>query len=345
MPNNMGLVRYILAIAVFVSHFDHLGGYLLYFPVTSYAGVGGFFALSGFLIYGSYLRSPSVGRYLISRAVRLLPAYFITIIFFACLLSLLSTLTAASYFTSSGFWAYLAANLTFLNFLHPSLPGVFDGLAVNGSLWTMKIEWCLYLTPPLVAWVISRLHVRPVIVFIAIYILAVGYRIIFYRLYLATDSEIYYILSRQFLGQLSFFYVGVLCYYFIDHIMRYRWYLLIIAASLLFGSRYIPYGSFIFHPFAIGVLVVWFSMALPAPEHLIQTGKKAGRLMSAVLATIFGRRDNISYHIYLIHAPVIQIFVTLRGSSTVSAPTAFIICFTSTVILSWLLNRLTRTRS
>lgn len=345
MPNNMGLVRYVMAFAVVIAHFDYLGGYRLYFPLSSYDGVGGFFALSGFLIYGSYLRSPSVGRYLISRAKRLLPAYFITVIFFACLLSLFSTLTPGSYFTSSGFWAYLAANLSFLNFLHPSLPGVFGSLPVNGSLWTMIIEWSLYLTPPLVVWLISRLRVRPTTLFVVIYIVAVVYRIIFFRLYITTDNEVYYILSRQFLGQLSFFYVGVLCYYFYDHIMRYRWHWLIVAVTALLVSQFIPYGLIILHPFAIGLLVVWFSMAIPAPGPLIRAGRKAGRLMSATLATIFGRRDNISYHIYLIHAPVIQIFVTLRGTATVPAPTAFLVCVTAIVILSWLLNRLTRNRS
>lgn len=66
-----------------------------------------------------------------------------------------SDLTPAQYFTDSGLIKYLAANLSFLNFLHPTLPGVFQGQefvnpAVNGSLWTMKIEWALYLSVPLI---------------------------------------------------------------------------------------------------------------------------------------------------------------------------------------------------
>lgn len=57
-PNNMGMVRYVLAIAVIIAHYNELVGANIYFPVTSYVAVGGFFSLSGFLIYGSFLKKP-----------------------------------------------------------------------------------------------------------------------------------------------------------------------------------------------------------------------------------------------------------------------------------------------
>lgn len=322
MPNNMGMVRYVLALAVVLAHFKTLAGYDFYVPVSSYSGVGGFFALSGFLIYGSYLRKPGLKEYLISRAIRILPAYWITVCFFAIVLSLVSTLPPTSYFGSSGFWKYLVSNLAFLNFLHPALPGVFDGMAadaVNGSLWTMKVEWCLYITPPIVAWLIMRVRMKPTLMFAAIYALACGYRILFLYLADVTGSEAYYILSRQFFGQLSYFYAGVICYYWYDALMRYKWPLIILSIAALILCDHIPYGRIILHPAAMAIAVVWFSMV----------GK---------WGTWEGKRDNISYNIYLIHFPVIQIFVYLRGDGTVSLIPALLICIGITFVLSLLLN-------
>ncbi|MDE5552112.1 MAG: acyltransferase, partial [Muribaculaceae bacterium] len=324
-PNNMGVVRYILAFAVLFAHFKTLAGYNFYFPVSSYEGVGGFFALSGFLIYGSYLRKPGLKSYLTSRAWRILPAYWVTVIFFALLLCIASTLTPGQYFTSSGFWEYLAANISFLNFLHPALPGVFDSPAfymdaVNGSLWTMKIEWCLYITPPIVVWLIRRLKANPMVMFTLIYILACAYRITFEYMYEATGSQIYEIMSRQIFGQLSYFYAGVGCYYSFHAMMRRKWLVLIVAIVALSLQHFIPYGHIIIHPLALAVLVIWVSMV--------------GRW-----GTWEGKHDNTSYNIYLIHFPIIQLFVHYRGDTPVSLPAALALCLLTTILLAYLLSK------
>ena len=59
-----------------------------------------------------------------------------------------------------------AANLIFLNFVHPTLPGVFEGnqlSEVNGALWTLKIEVMFYAAVPLLAWAFRKLGRLPVI--------------------------------------------------------------------------------------------------------------------------------------------------------------------------------------
>lgn len=65
--NSMGLVRYYLALAVVVAHFNAIFGTELYFPTSSYNAVGGFFALSGFLVYPSYLKSKNLRVYFQTR--------------------------------------------------------------------------------------------------------------------------------------------------------------------------------------------------------------------------------------------------------------------------------------
>lgn len=162
---NMGAVRYILAVSVIIYHVGGLMGFEVSWPIPSYIAVGAFFALSGFLVFGSFLHSHSLKSFLERRARRIMPPYISVVLFCAVALVGVSTFPAIRYFTSPDWWRYLVANLSFMNFLAPTLPGVFDGYehpAVNGSLWTMKVEWMLYLSVPVVAWLLARFRSRPV---------------------------------------------------------------------------------------------------------------------------------------------------------------------------------------
>ncbi len=69
-----------------------------------------------------------------------------------------SSLSASQYF-GLGFWKYLGANLLFLNFLAPGLPGVFTShlnYAEDGALWTLKIEVVFYLCVPIIYYLCHR---------------------------------------------------------------------------------------------------------------------------------------------------------------------------------------------
>lgn len=320
-PNNMGIVRYILALAVVIDHFNLLTGSSVPFPVSSYQGVGGFFALSGFLIYGSYLRKGSALQYFYSRARRILPAYWMTVLLCAMGLSLVSTEGVRDYFTSAHFWRYLGANMSFLNFLEPTLPGVFaDSVlpAADASLWTMKVEWCLYATPPLVVWLLRRTRLRGPVMFAAIYVLACAYRALFVWLYERTGTEFYNILGRQFLGQLSYFYAGVLWCRFLPVLLRRKALWGIAWLSLMACADYIPAYGLWLEPAVMATAVVWVSMV--------------GRW-----ATWEGRRDNVSYNIYLLHWPVIQLLVQF-GAASLPAAASLPIALAATLALSLLMN-------
>jgi len=289
----MGAVRYILAFAVFIEHFNVLAGSDFYFPISSYNAVGGFFALSGFLIYGSYLRRPRLGHYLSRRALRILPAYFATVLFFAVGLYFLSGLNVSTYFGSFHFWKYILANLGFANFIEPTLPGVFTDNAihaVNGSLWTMKVEWMLYLSVPCVAWLVFKSRRSITSVYISIYLLSAAYRIAFLWIFERTDNEIYSILGRQFLGQMMYFYTGVIIYVYFDMFRRYRTTTLVAAIALMLASYINEYTFVLLQPAGISAIVLWLSM----------TGLRAARK---------SRHDNVSYNIYLLHYPIIQLLV------------------------------------
>lgn len=287
-PNNMGLVRYVLAISVLIGHFNFIFSTDFYLPVSSYNAVGCFFALSGFLVTNSWLKHPKWRPFLKNRCIRLLPAYCATVILFAIILYFFSS--DVHYFTSLQFWKYIAANLSFMNFIEPDLPGVFTSntmTCVNGSLWTMKVEWMLYFTTPFAILALCSWKKRPIVIFVSIYLVSMIYRLTFIWLYISTNAEIYNILSRQFIGQLMYFYSGMLIYFYFDVFMRLKWWILPISLILVHSLHNLQIFNLTIEPFVISLLVIWFSMV--------------GRWGTWL------QHHNISYIIYLVHFPILQI--------------------------------------
>ncbi|MDE6547842.1 MAG: acyltransferase [Muribaculaceae bacterium] len=291
----MDLMRYVLSIAVIIAHVDYLTGYSLYFPLSSFEAVGGFFAISGFLMYPNYVRHGDTLKYTRQRARRILPPYIFIVIACALGLSMTSNLPAFSYFQSEGVAAYLGANISFLNWLHPDLPGVFEGdsyvtQAVNGSLWTMKVEWCLYFSVPIFIWISSFFKRIPHHwMALLVILISIIYRQIFTYLYISTGNEIYDILRRQIFGQLAFFYAGMLIFFVKDFFIRNIWAILIVG--ILF-KLLLPLASItlqiIIEPFAISAIILALSL-LPYDIKRLR------------------HRNNISYEMYLFHFPVIQL--------------------------------------
>ena len=160
--NAFNFLRLICALIVIYEHSVLLSGSKI-LPCMGLReiAVNVFFILSGFWVTQSYLRSSSVKEYAKKRCNKIFPLYFTVVILSAILLVFFSNLSAKEYFTDSEFYKYLIANLTTLNFIHPTLPGVFEGLAlggsVNGSLWTIKIELGFYIILPLIVYLINKM--------------------------------------------------------------------------------------------------------------------------------------------------------------------------------------------
>lgn len=320
--NNMNVVRCYLALSVIARHFNVLTGEHIAWPTDYYAtgSIGGFFALSGFLAFRSYIsKGCSPRAYFINRARRLMPMYLFIIIACALGLSLVSTLSPGDYFTSWQFWKYLLANACFLNFLEPSLPGVFEGREflispVNGAIWTMKVDLLLTLSVPLVHYLYSRLHLDKARLFGAIIAVSIMYRAMFSWLYMSTGSNIYEILGRQFFGQFAYFYVGVAICYFYDGFMSHKRAVLTVTLPVFALSKFIPYYNAWLDPIVFAPLVIWVSMV----------GSWGYRI---------SRSDNLSYGMYLYHFPVIQLAIYL-GIKQLPLWPAFLIIVTVTALLA-----------
>jgi len=144
--NNFDLLRLIFAITVAIVHLAVLTkievlNKLLWF-LSSEVSVDSFFVISGFLIFKSFDSSSSLKNYASKRIRRIFPGYSAVVVLCAFFMFFVSTKGAAEYFTID-FLKYIFFNLLTLNFIQPTLPGVFNTNSlpiINGALWTIKIE-------------------------------------------------------------------------------------------------------------------------------------------------------------------------------------------------------------
>ncbi len=112
-------------------------------------GVGVFFVISGYLVSGSLQRSASIGDYLKKRLLRIEPGLIVSLLVTALVFgAFATTLPLRAYFASPQVWLYVARN-TLLYPVDYALPGVFATnpfpAVVNGSLWTLRLEFSCYL--------------------------------------------------------------------------------------------------------------------------------------------------------------------------------------------------------
>jgi len=164
--NALNLIRLVLASIVIVSHAFPLGGWgedpvLRWTQGQANAGgiaVIGFFAISGYLIAKSGLRTDVV-QFLWHRFLRIFPAFWVVLILTAFILGPILWMTMgrplADYFTlgPGGPFAYVTENWTLRLGtwgIHDVLAGtpygiVVNGSVFNGSLWTLWYEWVCYL--------------------------------------------------------------------------------------------------------------------------------------------------------------------------------------------------------
>lgn len=155
--NSVNALRLGLAGLVLLSHTlklhggtDPLGRLTGGFVDIGTMAVDGFFALSGFLIVGSYLNSPSTGRYLWRRGLRILPGFWVCLLVTAFVLlpiaQLLEFGTLAGYPLTGEMSAlsYLLDNSA-LFIRQFEVAGLLGGEPVNGSLYTLFYEFLCYL--------------------------------------------------------------------------------------------------------------------------------------------------------------------------------------------------------
>lgn len=291
--NNFDLLRLLFAGTVCLVHAYELSGFqqlsLIANVLSSAVAVKAFFVISGFLIFMSYERSGSFTSYVKKRIRRIYPAYFTVVVLCAVSLIAVSSKNIGDYFSFA--WVkYVFANLAFLNFLQPTLPGVFDSnklAAVNGALWTLKIEVMFYLAVPFFVFLFRKFTHLPI--FVLVYCSSVAYAELMAAIAERTGSWIFMELGRQLPGQLSYFMGGAILYYFLPFFERHLRYFLVTAALVLSVNKFFPLPFL--EPLALATVVVFFGLYLYVGN--------------------FGKYGDFSYGVYILHFPIIQFLLHL----------------------------------
>lgn len=289
MPRKNGItfLRYIFAYILIIFHYNVLSGHDVFWMLQGEYSVKAFFILTGFLTFYSYFKNPGAKEFAKRRFKRLVPSYAFVIVlsFLAC--SLISEYSFSEYFSSLQSYKYLISNLLFLNFLCPDLPGVFTNNlspAVNGSLWTMKVDIMFYVTVPLLYYLFRKYPKRWVL--LAILAVTILYNEIFEYLYIHYGNALYLMLKRQIGGQYIYFLAGMCIYFYYQQVHRQiKWLLPISVIIFLVGSYYHAWEYIT--AFCYAVIIMELSL-------------------NAKVLSRFSEVPNITYGLYLFHFPVIQ---------------------------------------
>lgn len=153
--NNFDALRILAAAAVIYGHAHPLTAtpdLVFLGNATQSLAVKVFFVISGFLVAGSWESDADPMRYLAKRALRIFPGLLLCLLFTVLVLGpITTTLAVSDYLRDPSTWRYVGYNAA----LSPAygLPGVFTGNlypnAVNGSLWSLPVEFLMYLVFPL----------------------------------------------------------------------------------------------------------------------------------------------------------------------------------------------------
>jgi peptidoglycan/LPS O-acetylase OafA/YrhL len=291
--NNFDLARLALAIVVVFQHLSVLTQFKefkIFQAVTFWVQpVEGFFVISGFLIAISYLRSKSLSDYFEKRARRILPAYIVVVLVCAVIGVFLTKGSLSNYF-SLDLLKYLAANLTFLNFIKPSLPSVFIGNpytnAINGSLWTIKIEVMFYIALPILFYAIKRYSAW--LVLVSIYISSITYFSLLKYLSYKLDQHILEEVARQLPGYLSYFVSAILICKYYQFFKENKHILVGLAFPIYIFAKSL--GLLLLIPICQAVIVIYFCLFFPYIGN-------------------WGKYGDFSYGLYIWHFPTIQLLL------------------------------------
>ena len=285
--NNFGFLRLLFSYLVIVAHADILPNadsqfkifYPLIYPFANGSlAVEGFFLISGYLIYKSFMQSSSAFSYFRKRVLRIYPGFIVASLFCIFLVApisggwvLLSQLTILD-------WARNVFNMFAL--LQVSVKGVFPNmpnLPLNSPMWTIKFEFICYLIVPFLVLFLKNRN-QLLLLFLGV----AGLHILSIHFNLLNSMPFIYKFSQLF----SAFLVGSLFYVFRDKVIWSQRYSLA-SILLLIPILYMPYIA------NLGLMILGGYLLFNFAFNYHNTS----------LANI-GKNTDISYGVYLYAWPI-----------------------------------------
>jgi peptidoglycan/LPS O-acetylase OafA/YrhL len=324
--NNLDMIRLFAAAQVAI---EHAAKHLQYENawiswISLFPGVPIFFFISGFLIYGSYVKSTYGERPLVNfyskRVLRLYPALWFCLGLSAALVWMSGYLDHVDD-SASDFVTWALTSGTIFQFYNPEFLRGFGLGAINGSLWTISVEIQFYLLTPLVFWLLNR-NLFFVVAIIVIFCVANTVNSYFNP----REDIIGKLLEVSFIPWIYMFIIGALVskYPFIVREIRDASFLIISVVYMIawyISTKYeLIWGNEI-NPIGYLILVCL----------LLKIAFSYADLSDSIL-----KRNDISYGIYIFHMPIVNFLIYKKSTGLEGFIVALI--FTLVVALgSWFL--------
>lgn len=290
--NNITFLRHFAAVFVLISHsFDLLNRSaeepvsLLSGGATSLSRIGliFFFFISGLLVTQSLYTSVGIKHFLWKRVLRIYPALIVLIILTVFILGPVFTeISIGAYFKESQTWEYFLGGISLIR-LRFFLPGVFDEHGVNGSLWSLPVEFRFYIL--LAVFFITRVLNKK-----KLYVL---FSVLFLFIYLAFpyfNINSIWIYLAPYISWAGFFFLGSLVFFIRDDIkMDLR--ILLALLILWYFTKHVVVISKVSELVAFSYLTLFLCYSTP------------------VLAKAFFSKNDFSYSIYIYAFPVQQVLL------------------------------------
>lgn len=310
--NGFNLIRFLAATAVIISHSVPLvegeqARLLLPFGIVpGRAAVLVFFAVSGYFISQSWDQSRSIGAYLTARALRILPALWVMLIFTLLLGLIIRTEPLADYLRHATDYVWHNMLIWPVRYeIGPLFAETPFGANVNRSLWTLRHEATCYLLVCAIG--LLRLPARATSLLL-VCLLAIASVVGDYKV---ANSQF----QLEFLNFAFPFFVGAAIYHWRNLIPRSGW--IVVGLFFLLGvtdqSSFAGLGQVL----ALSYGALWLGF----------------RRLATM--TAYNRFGDYSYGIYIYAFPIQQLMVQLGADRPLMNAVATFLATLPLAILSW----------
>ncbi|GAL43493.1 MULTISPECIES: acyltransferase family protein [Citrobacter] len=238
--NCFDIIRLFAAITVIISHQYSLSGMSepIFLGMSTYGGVAVivFFAISGFLISKSCMRSKGFVSYMLKRARRIFPALLPCAIFMYLVLGVYLKWGDLSSYINISILKNIISVVTIQG--APPHTGIFEGFihpySLNDSLWTLPLEFLCYLLLGMVFFLFKNSLKAMLIAFVVLFIISI------YLLFNKTAIVFFGVVLQAFPVRALSFFTGAIMALTINYWSdkKTKQYILIISFTILFSVAY-----------------------------------------------------------------------------------------------------------